>query len=54
LIIVERIGGGAFGDVYKGLWGGTTEVALKSLHPMTNPKEFELEVTMLQVIYYLI
>ena len=30
-VIIEKIGGGSFGEVYKGILQGTTEVALKKL-----------------------
>jgi hypothetical protein len=47
--VQHRIGGGAFGDVYKGLYLGTTEVALKKLSKDADIREFEQEASMLQV-----
>ncbi|PRP85691.1 tyrosine-protein kinase isoform SRK4-like [Planoprotostelium fungivorum] len=55
--ILMRIGGGAFGDVYKGQYLGTTEVALKKLSgdATQNPElkaEFEQETAMLQLLLH--
>jgi len=41
--ILECIGKGAFGQVYRGLWVGTTEVAMKTISN-ENISEFESEV----------
>lgn len=49
--VLQRIGGGAFGDVYKGMYLGTTEVALKKLSEGAGQdvqEEFEQEANMLQ------
>jgi len=46
--IQERLGGGKFGDVYKGLWNGTA-VALKTLKS-GELSEFESEVQMLSTL----
>eukprot|EP01117_Protostelium_nocturnum_P006519 TRINITY_DN234_c0_g1_i1.p1 TRINITY_DN234_c0_g1~~TRINITY_DN234_c0_g1_i1.p1 ORF type:complete len:1601 (+),score=596.97 TRINITY_DN234_c0_g1_i1:158-4960(+) len=46
--ILHRIGGGAFGDVFKGIYLGTTEVALKKLSDGADTSEFEQEADMLQ------
>lgn len=43
-----RIGGGSFGDVYKGVWNGTTPVALKMLKDASQMIEFEKETRLLQ------
>jgi len=49
--VLQRIGGGAFGDVYKGMYLGTTEVALKKLNEGAGSdvvEEFKQEADMLQ------
>jgi len=46
--IKERLGGGNFGDVWRGLWNGQTEVALKSLKVEEKLQEFMREAKMLQ------
>ena len=33
----KKLGSGQFGDVWKGVWSGTTEVAVKTLKPGTMP-----------------
>jgi hypothetical protein len=43
----EKLGGGNFGEVYKGSWKGTP-VALKALKDKDQIKEFEQEATVLQ------
>jgi hypothetical protein len=43
IAIFERIGGGNFGEVFRGKWHGITEVALKLLSGETNA-EFNKEV----------
>lgn len=50
IIIDKSIGGGKFGEVFKGYWNGTTTVALKKLRSSTTNKEFENEVTILQYV----
>ncbi|KAA0195257.1 Non-specific protein-tyrosine kinase [Fasciolopsis buskii] len=39
LTLVERLGSGQFGDVWKGKWNGTTEVAIKTLKQGTMSRE---------------
>jgi len=46
--ILEKIGGGNFGEVYYGKWNGTTEVALKQLKASEHFEEFVQEASMLQ------
>jgi hypothetical protein len=45
--ILERLGGGNFGEVYRGIWQSTTFVALKKLKDAEHYKEFEREASML-------
>ncbi len=45
--ILQRLGGGQFGDVYKGLMEGNTEVALKKLRSNDFSREFQNEVKIL-------
>jgi hypothetical protein len=45
--IVQQIGSGAFGNVFKGVWGGTTAIAMKSLCE-TDYEAFELEAQTLR------
>lgn len=45
--IKQKIGGGKFGDVYKGLWKGTIEVALKKTK--VDNGEFEKEAQTLRL-----
>lgn len=42
------IGSGSFGDVYRGVWKGTQEVALKKLKVDNKMEEFLQEASMLQ------
>eukprot|EP01116_Phalansterium_solitarium_P019934 TRINITY_DN573_c0_g1_i2.p1 TRINITY_DN573_c0_g1~~TRINITY_DN573_c0_g1_i2.p1 ORF type:complete len:1752 (-),score=345.81 TRINITY_DN573_c0_g1_i2:358-5613(-) len=49
IIVNERLGGGLFGDVYKGFWNGHTPVALKKLKD-ENPQEFENEALILALL----
>jgi serine/threonine protein kinase len=44
----ERLGGGKFGDVYRGIWHGTTETALKKLKNSRDSAKFEREAKLLQ------
>jgi hypothetical protein len=46
--IIERLGGGNFGDVYRGLWQGVTPVALKHLKNIEQVKELMREVSILK------
>ena len=46
--IQHRIGGGNFGEVYRGLWQDTTVVALKKLKGVEQLKEFEAEANTLK------
>lgn len=41
--IEEKLGGGNFGEVYKGLWRGVTPVALKKLKDEKQLQEFTKE-----------
>lgn len=41
--IEEKLGGGNFGEVYKGLWRGVTPVALKKLKDERQLQEFTKE-----------
>lgn len=52
LVIQEQLGSGTFGNVYKGLYLGTTSVALKSLTSTTEEhrEEFNAEASMLQLL----
>ena len=45
--IKERLGGGQFGDVYRGVWQGTTAVALKKLKNIGQFESFVTEASML-------
>lgn len=46
-LVLERLGGGNFGDVYKGLWNSSTIVALKRLKSDAQLEEFRREAVML-------
>ena len=46
--ILERLGGGHFGEVYRGRWRGTTDVALKRLKSSQHLEKFLQEVMMLR------
>nr|CAB3245984.1 tyrosine-protein kinase Fgr-like [Phallusia mammillata] len=43
LSLQKKLGAGMFGEVWKGLWNGTTEVAIKTLKPGTMSPEAFLE-----------
>ena len=45
--VLERLGGGQFSDVYRGLWMGTTVVALKQLKKEEQLDEFMKEALIL-------
>jgi len=47
--LAAKLGSGQFGDVWKGMWSGTTEVAVKTLKPGTMPVEdFLAEATIMK------
>lgn len=46
--IVQQIGKGSFGEVYEGVWEGTTRVALKVLHEKSQMEAFLKEAHLLQ------
>lgn len=49
LTFEKRLGAGAFGEVWKGLWNGNTEVAIKTLKPGTmSPEAFLQEATIMK------
>lgn len=52
--VLEKIGQGAFGSVYKGKWEDSTFVALKKLHSknLENENEFFVEAKTLLYIFY--
>ncbi|CAH8531005.1 unnamed protein product [Schistosoma turkestanicum] len=39
IVLIEKLGAGQFGEVWKGTWNGTTEVAVKTLKHGTMSKE---------------
>lgn len=45
--IDERLGGGNFGEVYRGTWQGSTDVALKKLKDSEHLQDFLREATAL-------
>mmetsp|Transcript_13854 Transcript_13854/g.19241 ORF Transcript_13854/g.19241 Transcript_13854/m.19241 type:complete len:752 (-) Transcript_13854:300-2555(-) len=45
--IQEKLGGGNFGEVFKGIWNGTTPVALKKLKSREQLQEFAQEAKVL-------
>lgn len=47
ILVLERLGGGNFGDVYKGIWNGATIVALKRLKTEEQLEEFRREAILL-------
>ena len=48
MTILGKIGGGNFGDVFRGKWNATTQVALKQLKSREHFEEFAQEASMLQ------
>ena len=49
LKLVSKVGSGQFGDVWKGLWNKTTQVAIKTLKPgAMNPSEFLQEAAIMR------
>jgi serine/threonine protein kinase len=48
--IHEQLGGGNYGDVYRGTWNGTTTVALKKLKDKSMFVSFASEASMLQTL----
>ncbi len=43
ITLIEKLGGGQFGEVWQGRWNGTTDVAIKTLKPGTMTAEAFLE-----------
>ena len=51
---VRKLGTGRFGDVWQGLWNGTTEVAVKELKPgMISAHEFSQEAALMKQLKHL-
>jgi len=48
IVIHERLGGGNFGDVFRGTWEGTAQVALKGMKEEKNFTQFVREASLLQ------
>jgi serine/threonine protein kinase len=50
VVVLEKVGAGAFGNVYRGVYLGTTQVALKTLtsKETAHIEEFEREAAILQ------
>eukprot|EP01119_Soliformovum_irregulare_P003903 TRINITY_DN1494_c0_g1_i1.p2 TRINITY_DN1494_c0_g1~~TRINITY_DN1494_c0_g1_i1.p2 ORF type:complete len:249 (-),score=102.74 TRINITY_DN1494_c0_g1_i1:279-1025(-) len=48
IVVQEKLGGGKFGEVYRGLWQGTTSVALKKLRADDMCQDFDRECQFLQ------
>ena len=46
--ILELLGDGNFGEVFRGMWQGTTEVALKKLRNQDDFNQFANEAAILQ------
>ena len=50
---VKKLGPGQFGEVWMGIWNGTTEVAVKTLTPGTmNANEFLVEATVMKKLQH--
>jgi len=52
ITIGKRLGEGNFGDVYKGIWNGTTAVALKKLKLQENNESFLTESSTLKKLHH--
>ncbi|XP_076804650.1 proto-oncogene tyrosine-protein kinase Src-like [Clavelina lepadiformis] len=51
LSLQKKLGAGMFGEVWKGLWNGTTEVAIKTLKPGTmSPQAFLEEAKVMKML----
>uniref|UniRef100_H2ZGQ7 Tyrosine-protein kinase n=1 Tax=Ciona savignyi TaxID=51511 RepID=H2ZGQ7_CIOSA len=51
LKLEKKLGAGMFGEVWKGLWNGTTEVAIKTLKPGTmSPEAFLAEAKIMKML----
>ncbi|XP_076803953.1 proto-oncogene tyrosine-protein kinase Src-like isoform X3 [Clavelina lepadiformis] len=51
LTLQKKLGAGMFGEVWKGLWNGTTEVAIKTLKPGTmSPEAFLAEAKIMKML----
>jgi len=48
IVVLQRLGGGKFGDVYLGNWNDTTQVALKKVKTGTDDKEFLNEILLMK------
>jgi len=48
IVIGNKLGGGYFGDVYKGIWNKTTEVALKTVNDPNMNEEILREIDILE------
>ena len=47
--LIRKLGAGQFGEVWEGLWNGTTQVAVKTLKPGTmSPSEFLQEAAIMK------
>jgi hypothetical protein len=51
IVIRERVGGGHFADVYRGMWNGVTPVALKKLKNEKQLQDFIKEANVLQYVF---
>jgi predicted Ser/Thr protein kinase len=47
IVIKESIGTGQFGQVFRGVWQGSVQVALKTLRVEDDNAEFEKEIEIL-------
>jgi fyn-related kinase len=54
LQFLRKLGAGQFGEVWEGLWNGTTSVAIKTLKPGTmDPKDFLAEACIMKKLRHL-